>query len=518
MTVPVRSSLIGAFAILLISGCSGALSAGEPSPVPAASRAEREFRAAWVATVANIDWPSAPGLPTDAQQREARAILDTATALHLNAIILQVRPHCDAFYPSALEPWSVYLTGTQGAAPNPYYDPLAFWIAEAHDRGLELHVWFNPYRAHMAKGGEVTGTSIVRTRPGLAKQLPDGIYWLDPAKKETQDHSFAVVMDVVKRYDVDGVHFDDYFYPYGDGTFPDDDTWAAYTAGGGTLERGDWRRDAVNTFVERVYKGIKKEKSSVKFGISPFGIWRPGFPASISGFDQYNGLFADARLWLNKGWIDYWSPQLYWPVNQIPQSFPVLLAWWARENTHARNLWPGMIIGKSTTEKGTDEIVNEIMIERGIVPDAPGHIHFSMKTFMKDSSALNAGLAAGPYRRQALVPSFPWLDDEAPEQPAVTASITDSTTTVSWTHGAAEDVFRWVVYSQYGTAWSYTILTRNDRSLRLPGTRTATDTRRNRKPEDPAEIVERLTAVAVSAVDRMGNESAPAPCPMPAQR
>ncbi len=476
-----------------------------------APRADREFRAAWVATVDNIDWPSTPGLSTEKQKTEALAILDTAARLHLNAIILQVRPHCDALYPSALEPWSYYLTGTQGKAPEPYYDPLGFWIEEAHNRGLELHVWFNPYRAHMAKGGPITATSIVRTHPTLAKKLPDGMYWLDPGLQATQDHSFTVVMDVVNRYDVDGVHFDDYFYPYGDGSFPDDDSWGAYTRTGGTLDRNDWRRANVNTFVERVYKGIKAVKPCVKFGISPFGIWRPSYPPSIAGFDQYNGLFADARLWLNKGWVDYWSPQLYWPINRIQQSFPVLLGWWSRENTQARNLWPGMIITKAANEKGADEIVNQIMIERGFVPDAPGHIHFSMKAFLKDSSALNAALVNGPYNRTAIVPPFPWLDNEAPQPPVIHTAVADSALRISWTHANSPDVFRWVVYFQYNRSWSYTILNRNDRSFAVPLARAVKDPQRGRGGAGKtAERIDRLTRIAVTAVDRMGNESTPA--------
>jgi uncharacterized lipoprotein YddW (UPF0748 family) len=471
---------------------------------------EHEFRAAWVATVANIDWPSKPGLSSERQQQEALAILDTAAHLHLNAIILQIRPQCDAFYPSTLEPWSYYLTGTQGRAPEPFYDPLAYWISEAHKRGLELHVWFNPYRAHMQAEGEITDASIVRTHPSMAKKLPDGMYWLDPGMKETRDHSYAVVMDVVKRYDIDGVHFDDYFYPYGDGNFPDDDSWSAYTKSGGTLARDDWRRANVNTFVEQIYRGIKQEKPHVKFGISPFGIWRPSNPPSIAGFDQYSRLFADAKLWLNNGWIDYWTPQLYWPINQIPQSFPVLLAWWARENTQKRNLWPGMILTRAESERGTDEIINEIMIERGIVPDAPGHAHFSMKVFMKDSSTFNAALLAGPYQRQALVPPSPWLDNEAPEAPSVRLQAAGDSLRVAWTHGNTGDVFRWIVYYRYNTsAWSYVIMNQDDRSVMLPSARTLKAPQRAGRTQQaqPKDTIEHLTQIAVSAVDRMGNES-----------
>ncbi|MCD6308230.1 MAG: family 10 glycosylhydrolase, partial [Candidatus Latescibacteria bacterium] len=333
----------------LLAGCAAfrpTVAEREEAPPPP----EREFRAVWVATVANIDWPSEPGLPTDTQKEEAVAILNRAQAAHLNAVILQVRPQCDAFYPSELEPWSYFLTGEQGKAPEPYYDPLAFWIEEAHNRGLELHAWFNPYRAHHPMG-EIGPSSVVRTKPGIALELKGGYYWLDPAMKGTQDHSFAVVMDVVGRYDIDGVHFDDYFYPYpsynNGGDFPDDESWKRYVDGGGKLSRGNWRRKNVDTFVERVYRGIRKAKPRVRFGMSPFGIWRPYFPQSIRGLDQYDVLYADAKRWLNEGWVDYFTPQLYWPIRQIPQSYPVLLSWWARENTRNRNLWPGLYTSRA---------------------------------------------------------------------------------------------------------------------------------------------------------------------------
>ncbi|MBM4160349.1 MAG: hypothetical protein FJ217_04525 [Ignavibacteria bacterium] len=506
---PVAVSLsLALFVLICLSGCAILKLPDAEDALRALPRADREFRAAWVATVVNIDWPSAPGLSTEDQQREARAILDSAAILHLNAIILQVRPHCDAMYASQLEPWSYYLTGVQGKLPDPYYDPLAFWIEEAHNRGIELHAWFNPYRAHLPRGGELSDSSIVRKRPGLAKELRNGTYWLDPTKRETQDHSFNVVIDVVRRYDIDGVHFDDYFYPYGDGNFPDDDTWMEYLKEGGSLSREDWRRDNVNAFIQRVYRGIKKEKPYVKFGISPFGIWRPGYPPSISGFDQYNGLYADARLWLKKGWIDYWTPQLYWPIKQVPQSYPVLLGWWVKENVNERNMWPGMFTSRFDSLSGGDEIINQIMVARGFVPGGPGHIHFSMKALMKDSSALVQGLKKGPYRTQALVPSAPWLDDDAPRAPFVETSMVNDSIFVSWSHERTDDVFRWIVYHQYNGHWEYAILNRNDRRLVIPISRTVQEPQRRRRPQETvAERVERLTRIAVSAVDRAGNES-----------
>ena len=502
------TALLAAF---IFTGCSASRPSADRGSIQEIPRADREFRAVWVATVDNIDWPSKPGLTTGEQQKEALAILDTAAALGLNAIVFQVRPHCDAMYASQIEPWSFYLNGTQGKAPDPYYDPLAFWIEEAHKRGLELHAWFNPYRAHMAKGGPITDSSIVRKKPGLAKELAGGTFWLDPAKQETQDHSFSVIMDVVHRYDVDGVHFDDYFYPYGNGNFPDDDTWAQYTKNGGSLSREDWRRAGVNTFIKRVYDGIKKDKPFVKFGISPFGIWRPTNPPSISGFDQYSGLYADARLWWNEGWVDYLSPQLYWPINQVPQSFPVLLGWWAKENTKERNLWPGMYTGRMNSEKGMDEAFNEIMVARGFVPEYPGHIHFSMKTFMKDTSYLNSGLKNGPYRRAALVPPSPWLNDHRPAVPYVETSVVNDTMHVTWSSDTTESVFRWVCYYQYNKSWEYSVFNKSDRSFALPMTRVVKEQPRGRRrDETPVERTDSLQRVAVTGVDRLGNESGPA--------
>ena len=240
-------------ALFLSAGC--ALLQGPPmdrdADIPSI---EREFRAVWVATVANIDWPSEPGLNSETQQAEAIALLDTAAQMGLNAVVFQVRPQSDALYASRIEPWSYYLSGEQGRAPEPYYDPLAFWIDEAHARGLELHAWFNPYRAHHPKGGAVGPRSIVNKRADLALQLgEEGYWWLDPGKEGTQDHAFAVVMDVLRRYDVDGIHFDDYFYPYpaaNRAPFPDEASWKTFQ---GDMDRKDWRRMHINNFIKRLH-------------------------------------------------------------------------------------------------------------------------------------------------------------------------------------------------------------------------------------------------------------------------
>jgi uncharacterized lipoprotein YddW (UPF0748 family) len=456
-----------------------------------------EMRAAWVATVANIDWPSKPGLSVDEQKKEAIAILERLKELNMNTVVFQVRPQADAFYKSDLEPWSYYLTGEQGKQPEPFYDPLEFWIEEAHNRGIELHAWLNPYRAnHPAMHSEISPKSIVKTNPHCVKKLGDnGYYWMDPAMQEVQDHSFAVVIDIVKRYDVDAIQFDDYFYPYPDYNegkdFPDDDTYQQYQNNGGTLARDDWRRDAVNKFIKRVYEGIKSEKPYVKFGISPFGVYRPGIPPSIgTGFDQYATLYADAKLWLNMGWIDYFTPQLYWPISRIELSYPILLQWWSAENSMGRNLWPGLFIRPEIDKKEMSlEIVNQIMVTRGMVPKSPGTMLFSMKSLMSKDSIVNKALSEGPFKTKALTPTYPWLDSELPASPILNVDKQGNELKINWEIVGDEKPFWFVLYTKIDGVWSYEVLPANTLSLlkKLNG--------------------KNIAAVAISAVDRCANES-----------
>lgn len=507
--------IIAALMVIAVAGCATQKKAVTGDPSGRTPGAEREFRAAWVATVANINWPSKPGLSVEEQKSEAIALLDLLQKNNFNAVIFQVRPHCDAMYKSDIEPWSYYLTGEEGKAPDPYYDPLQFWIDEAHARGIELHAWLNPYRAHSPAGGPVTDASIVSKRPDLVLKLEvENYWWMDPALKGTQDHSYNVVMDLVRRYDLDGIHFDDYFYPYPDYNnfkdFPDDRSWQAYQASGGKLSRSDWRRDAVNTFIERLYKGIKAEKPWVKFGLSPFGIWQPYNPPAIGGgFNQHETLYADAKLWLNKGWIDYYSPQLYWPINQIPQSFPVLLGWWNEQNLKGRGLWPGISIGLSPTSRAIDETVNQIMVTRGLVPRSPGVIHWSIGPLV-NSPELAKAVAEGPYRRQALVPPMTWLDTKAPAPPLMTTNAEDGTLKVSWTHPDPADIGRWVVYYKYGTQWNQNIHGNTVTEDALP-VFTLNRLLLGRTPRgnvtNAEQVFLKLDSIGISAVDRFGNES-----------
>ena len=438
----------------------------------------REFRAAWVASVANIDFPSKMGLTTQQQKAELRAILDRAVALRLNAIIFQIRPACDALYDSKLEPWSEYLSGQQGKAPSPFYDPLAFAIDEAHKRGLELHAWFNPYRArHSLAKSALAESHLSKTQPELVKTYGKHL-WLDPGEPKVQEHSLNVILDVVRRYDLDGVHVDDYFYPYKERDasgaiidFPDEPSWHKYLDSGGTLTRDDWRRSKVDIFIERMYKAVKAEKVRVKVGISPFGIYRPGFPAQIKGFDQYTELYADARKWLNEGWLDYWTPQLYWSIEQTAQSFPVLLNYWIEQNLKGRHIWSGLYtsrIGDDTAKPySTEEIIYQIKTARGFAGSG-GHAHFSMKCLMQNRGQINDKLIADVYAQPALIPASPWLDATPPDLVQVTVTAIQKTKEMRFLLPNTQKAWLWRVSFLVGKTWNTQILPGTATNLSVP--------------------------------------------------
>ncbi len=413
--------------IALAAGCAPRR---PPQPAPAAAPvpppAPREFRAAWVATVAHIDWPSARGLSVEAQQAEARELIARARELGLNALIFQVRPAADALYPSLLEPWSEYLTGEQGKAPAEPFDPLGFWIEEAHRAGLELHAWFNPYRVrHPSARSPLAPGQVGLTRPDLVKPYGDHL-WLDPGEPWAVEHVLAVVRDLVRRYDLDGLHYDDYFYPYPilDATgqkvdFPDGRPWQAYLDGGGSLPRAEWRRRQVDGFVERLYREVHQEKPQVRVGVSPFGLGRPDRrPPGVVGFSQYDDLYANVEHWLEQGWMDYLAPQLYWKMDSAGQPFAPLLDYWLSQNPRGRHIWPGLF----TSRLGPDgqwpaaEIGGQIQLVRSR-PGGTGHAHFSAVALRKDFAGIGAVLAQA-YAGPALVPATPWLGGTAPAAPS----------------------------------------------------------------------------------------------------
>ena len=475
--------------------------------------APREFRAMWVATVANIDWPKRPDQSSIEQQLDIKRIVASAKRLRMNAIILQVRPSADAIYTSAIEPWSEYLTGVQGQAPKPFYDPLSLWISEAHGNGIELHAWFNPYRArHSAAKSLPAANHITSTRPDVAKAYGNQ-WWMDPGEPAAAQRLIDVVRDVVRRYDVDGVHIDDYFYPYpaklGDGQpdieFPDEPSWKRYVATGGKFSRADWRRDNVNRLVNTLNTVVHTEKAWVKFGISPFGLPRPDRrPEGITGFSQYDKLYADVELWWNEGWLDYLAPQLYWPIAQTAQSFPVLLDYWSRSNAKKRHLWPGIFTSRldsSETSWSVDEIRQQIGLLRADA-GTTGHIHFSAAAVSSMGGWLGVAdmLARDVYATDALVPATPWLrPTNVTAQPPLLASLRcgmnasgqlPNTCHVDWGRAVKTDAFVTAIWAKYGTLWRFSVATNSSTFL----------------PEQSGGHA--LREVVISRVDRYGVEGA----------
>ena len=453
----------------------------------------REFRAAWIATVANINWPSKNNLSTEQQKQEAIKILDLLKDANFNAVIFQARPSADALYKSDLEPWSYFLTGQIGKSPSPFYDPLEFWISESHRRGMELHVWLNPYRAHHTTGGIVTSQSMASKMSNETYRLRNRMYWMDPSDDKVQNHVSAVIKDLVKRYDIDAIHIDDYFYPYkeynGGRDFPDDKTWNVYRNSGGTLSRADWRRRNVNKFIKRIHDEIKAEKSHVKFGISPFGIWKPGFPAGITGSSQYDELYADAKLWLNEGWCDYYAPQLYWKEGGA-QSYSSLLNWWKQETPKNVHLWPGLnTVGIRNVADKAEEITNQIKITRNVLGNKSGVIHYSVDGLSKNYGMQTA--LKNLYKEKALVPASPWIKTEKLEKPVLNIEKSGIFTNVSWISIQQERVFHWILFLNYGDKWEYEILEKKQTSKSLP-------LNKNGK---------KLNNISVKSVDRLGNES-----------
>ena len=456
----------------------------------------REFRGAWISVVAsNQDWPSEPGLPVAQQKAELISLLDRAAQLHVNAVILQIRPSSDALYASPIEPWSERLTGMMGRAPQPFYDPLTFAVQEAHKRGLELHAWFNPFRAlHPLSKSIVAPNHVTKIHPEWVRDY-DGQYWLDPGEPAAREYVLRVVMDVVRRYDVDGVTFDDYFYPYPVKNalgrilnYPDDASWQKYGLRSG-LTRDDWRRQNVNQFVQSVYQSIKAVKPWVKFGISPFGIWRPGVAPGINpkALDAYASLYADSRLWLASGWLDYFAPQLYWPVDSPQQSFPVLLNWWAAQNVKGRHLWPSLDDYNVGKEWRPEEIARQMETTRR--QSTGGEIHFHLRDVLEKPAL--ASVVRAEYSQPALVPASPWLGSFSPGKPKISAAIAGTNLVVRWQMATNEIPKSWVLqYRGTDNLW---------RTQILPANQTGCTFARS-LPE----------VISISAVNRLGNISPPA--------
>jgi uncharacterized lipoprotein YddW (UPF0748 family) len=418
-----------------------------------------EFRGAWIATVDNIDWPSRKGLSSAEQQSEFIQMLDLHKANGMNAIIMQIRPAADAFYPSSYEPWSEWLTGVQGKAPEPYYDPLQFMVEETHKRGMEFHAWLNPYRAVFnINRSSVASDHITRKQPGWFLDYGDKRYF-DPGQPEAQVFVGNVVSDIVRRYDVDAIHFDDYFYPYRitGKDFPDTATYRLY---GNGMTRDDWRRSNVDSIIVRLHRVIKEANPDCRFGISPFGVWRnqdkdPRGSATKAGQTNYDDLYADILLWLRNDWIDYVAPQLYWEFSHPNAPFEPLLDWWSK-NSYGKPCYIGLgyyRAGSNTIWKDRTLIPRQLQAIRE-TPNIGGAIYFSSKSFLRNPLGWNDTLRTRYYRYPALVPPVPRLVGNKPVSPKIEAAELQRDDlmrlTVVAPQGLSGKIRQVAVYARYG--------------------------------------------------------------------
>ena len=380
-----------------------------------------EFRGVWVATVANIDFPSDKFLSSFGQKAEFVNLLDMNKRNGMNAVVVQIRPAADAFYPSQYEPWSEWLTGTQGKPPEPYYDPLEFMITETHKRGMEFHAWMNPYRAVFSIGkSSVSPTHISKLHPEWFINY-GGTKYFDPGNKEVQKYVNNIVKDVVSRYKIDAIHFDDYFYPYRitGKEFNDDESFKKY---GNGMDRDSWRRSNVDSIISMLSRTIKEQNPYCKFGISPFGVWRnidkdPEGSNTKAGQTNYDDLYADILLWLKMKWIDYVVPQLYWEFGQKSVGFGVLVDWWAK-HAYGRQLYIGQGIYRSLEPrsyawKNKDELPNQIKKLREY-SQIQGSIFFSSSTFASNPNGWSDSLRDNYYKYPAIIPPMVWIDSVKP--------------------------------------------------------------------------------------------------------
>lgn len=409
---------------------------------------KREMRGVWISTHISLDWPSRTQTPAQ-QQAALRSILDHNKATGMNAAFLQVRSQADAMYPSNLEPWSYYLTNQQGSAPSPAWDPLQFAIAETRKRGMEFHAWINPYRAVATASNQ--GNTAMYAANHVSRAHPEWMLTvgtvkiLNPGLPAVRDHVVNVIMDIVNRYDVDGIHFDDYFYP--SGTTGDDDAYNADPRGfpNTAAGRADWRRDNINMLIARVNDSIRAVKPWVKFGISPSGIYRSstdpavGSPTSSGALQHYSAMFADSRKWIQQGWVDYLTPQVYWYIGQTGSDYKLLVPWW-NDNAYERHMYIGLADYKMNTTGWTDpnQINRQIALNRASA-NISGQIHFRHAFLQADPLGYRSSLKNSTYARPALLPVMGWKGTQSPLAPTELAASTGDNNAVNLAWAPAPD-------------------------------------------------------------------------------
>ncbi|MGW6278973.1 glycoside hydrolase family 10 protein [Kribbella sp. NPDC055071] len=512
--------VLGVAAGLVLGGVSGTATAAQAPAnpqgcTPSPTTPLRQFRASWISSVVNIDWPSKTGLTAAQQQAELIGWFDDAVRQHHNAVVLQVRPTADAFWPSKVEPWSQYLTGTQGGDPG--YDPLAFAVAEAHKRNLELHAWFNPYRLSMG----TNLNALLPTHP--ARQHPDwvvtygGKLYYNPGIPAARTLVEDAIMDAVSRYDIDGVHFDDYFYPYpvAGQTFDDAATFAQYPDGYTNLQ--DWRRHNIDLLIQEIGSRIKAIKPWVKFGISPFAVWRnkatdPEGTDTTAGVQTYDDLAADTRKWVREEWIDYIVPQVYWAGGFAAADYTKIVPWWADQvrGTHVH-----LYIGEATYKVGTStqspdwsdpqELSDHLAFDSAI-PEVKGNIYFSAKDVRADRLGATTLLNNTWYTKPALIPAMPALDSRPPLPVTnVRAKRTSAGVQLTWRR-TSTDTTSYAVYRRDLLAGDH--CPDNDARNLLTTFRATAPTQ---SYTDPTATPGHLYLYTVTSLDRLANQSIPMP-------
>jgi len=479
-----------------------------PEEIFAKKHPKRELRSAWITTFTNLDWPSSKGLTSLQQKNEFLRIVSDFQKNSINAVIGQVRASSDAFYKSKLSPWSEWLTGQQGQAPDSNFDPLKFMVKECHKRNMEFHAWFNPFRAiSHVKFSSIAENHITKKKPEWFFKYGNSVYY-NPGIPEVRTYICNIVKEVVKNYDIDGVHFDDYFYPYtikGE-IIPDEKEFKIYSRGCTSIH--DWRRDNINLLIQEVAQVIKTEKKHVKFGVSPLAIWRnhkqdPKGSFTNSGQSSYDNLYCDTKLWIEESWVDYMAPQLYWSTSNKFANYNHLINWWTK-NEYKSHLYVGHAIYKLDTKNrhsfGTEELVKQVNISRqnGKVN---GNIYFRAKAFVSNHQNFQKTIGESIYKYPSLVPAMKWIDSIAPSKPIkLKAKIENKKVHLSWKspkYNSADDsaayfvVYRFDENESISTTFSNKILS----------------IQKNNKFVDTTAALNKHYKYAVTAVDRLHNES-----------
>ena len=405
----VKSLLCVFFLLLMAGGVFAQVQTGSAYP-------KREFRAAWIQSVNG----QFRGMPTEKLKQNLIGQLNSLQKAGINAIIFQVRPEADALYASRLEPWSRFLTGVQGKAPEPYWDPMQFMIDECHKRGMEFHAWINPYRTKTTLKSELAPNHVYNIHPEWFVTYGDQLYFA-PALPESRRHICMVVSDIVSRYDVDAIHMDDYFYPYPikGKDFPDDASFARF--GGGFSNKGDWRRSNVNVLIKKLHETIREIKPWVKFGVSPFGIYRnessDPLGSKTKGLQNYDDLYADVLLWAREGWIDYNIPQIYWHIGHPVADYETLVKWWAR-NTENRPLFIGQSVMNTVQNAdpknpSINQLPRKMALQRAY-QTIGGSCQWPASAVVENAGKYRDALIAEYHKYPALPPVFDFMDNEAP--------------------------------------------------------------------------------------------------------